>query len=321
MAASVPNLSSLLRQTGIEDHEEILRAAETTLKASKGDIETQHIKLTALLKLDRFDDAIRTLETGGDKLKQQARLEWAYALYKSGDPTRAADVAKEGAERGYKHVEAQARYRIEDFARAAELYKELSERLENDAEADLKINAGAVDAQLEWSGQGELVHKKKPGREDLEAFETAYNAACGSIARGELAQGEVLLKRAKGLCDALEDLTDDEKYAELLPITVQQVYVLSKQGRVHEAEKLAASIDTKEVPDVSTRHIACINNIVSASQSQNPFMVQRLIDFPLESLKPDTPFKHQTAVLQQNRYAWIFNHSNLAAWQHLHRQP
>lgn len=44
------------------------------------------------------------------------------------------------------------------------------------------------------------MQKKKPGREDLEAFETAYNAACGSIARGELGQGEVLLKRARGVC-------------------------------------------------------------------------------------------------------------------------
>ena len=42
------------------------------------------------------------------------------------------------------------------------------------------------------------MQKKKLGREDLEAFETAYNAACGSIARGELGQGEVLLKRARG---------------------------------------------------------------------------------------------------------------------------
>ena len=63
---------------------------------------------------------------------------------------------------------------------------------------DIKINSGATDAQLEWTGQGALVQKKKPGREDLEAFETAFNAACGSIGRGELGQGEVLLKRAEG---------------------------------------------------------------------------------------------------------------------------
>lgn len=38
---------------------------------------------------------------------------------------------------------------------------------------------------------------ERPLREDLEAFETAYNAACFNIAKGQLAQGEVLLNRAK----------------------------------------------------------------------------------------------------------------------------
>jgi hypothetical protein len=38
---------------------------------------------------------------------------------------------------------------------------------------------------------------KKPLREDLDAFESAYNAACGCIARGELSQADILLNRAK----------------------------------------------------------------------------------------------------------------------------
>lgn len=68
------------------------------------------------------------------------------------------------------------------------------------AEADdLCINRGAVDAQLQWAGNHDAVQNKRPGREDLEAFETAYNAACGSIARGELRQADMLLKRAKGM--------------------------------------------------------------------------------------------------------------------------
>ena len=70
--------------------------------------------------------------------------------------------------------------------------------MENE-ENDIRINSAATDAQLEWTKRGELVQKKKAGREDLEAFETAYNAACASLARGELGQGEVLLKRAKGV--------------------------------------------------------------------------------------------------------------------------
>lgn len=99
-------------------------------------------------------------------------------------------------------------YRLEDFARAAAIYKELAGNnavIENE-ENDLRINSGATDAQLEWQRQGYLAQERKPRREDLEAFETAYNAACGSIARGELGQGEVLLNRAKGTWMSLRSI-------------------------------------------------------------------------------------------------------------------
>ncbi|KAK5114805.1 hypothetical protein LTR85_010118 [Meristemomyces frigidus] len=303
MSSSVPTLTSLLKQTEIEDHAEVLKAADSTLKQSKGDRDAQHARVVALLKLDRFDDAIQSFAAGGEKLKEKARLEYAYALYKSGKPSEAAEIARQGVERGHRHVEAQASYRTEDFRRAAELYQQLASQLEDDAEADLRINTGAVDAQLEWAGQGELVHKKKRGREDMEAFETAYNAACGSIARGELGQGEVLLRRARGLCNALEDLNEEEKQAELLPITVQQVYVLSRQGRIAEAEKLAQGIDARRIPDVSTRHIAEVNSVAASGTSANPFLAQRLVAKDIESLKPDYPFHYQSSILKQNKHA------------------
>jgi signal recognition particle subunit SRP72 len=126
------------------------------------------------------------------------------------------------------------------------IYRELASESVEDEEYDIRINSGAVDAQLEWSGQGELAQKKKPAREDLEVFETAYNAACGSIARGELAQGEICLKRAKDLCNALEDLSDEEKAAELLPMTVQHVYILAQMGKLEDAEKMAKTIPIPE---------------------------------------------------------------------------
>ena len=91
-----------------------------------------------------------------------------------------------------------------------------------------------------------MAQKKKPSREDLEVFETAFNAACGSIARGELGQAEVCLKRAKDLCNALSDLSEAEKQSELLPISVQQVYVLTQLGKIDEAAQLAASIPFAE---------------------------------------------------------------------------
>jgi signal recognition particle subunit SRP72 len=81
---------------------------------------------------------------------------------------------------------------------AAEIYAQLFEDSETrDAENDLRINKAAIDAQLEWSGKGYLVRKKRHTKDDLEVFERSFNAACASIARGEFRQAEVLLNRAR----------------------------------------------------------------------------------------------------------------------------
>ena len=44
------------------------------------------------------------------------------------------------------------------------------------------------------------------------------------------------------LCEALDELTAKEKTAELLPITVQQIYVLSRLGKVEQAEELSKKL-------------------------------------------------------------------------------
>ncbi|KAF2150664.1 hypothetical protein K461DRAFT_259172 [Myriangium duriaei CBS 260.36] len=299
--ASTATLANLLRQGTIDDHDELLKAANATLKTSMSDLEAHHVKVVALLKLDRFEEAIHALEAGGDTLKERAKLEHAYALYKTGKPEEAARIAGSSNDRGSKHVEAQARYRSEDFKRAAELYSSLSNehgQVSNE-DVDLRINSSAVDAQLEWSHSGHLAKSKKPGRQDLEAFETAYNAACGCIARGELGQAEVLLKRSKDLCDALDDLSEDEKRAELLPITVQQVYVLTCLGRTEEAEKLGDAINKTEISDATSRTIAQVNSLANSSLD-NPFILQRHLQTSSQIPESDKPFAFQKSALQQN---------------------
>lgn len=240
------DLTSLLRQTHLDDHEDVLKASNGALKKAKTDTQAQHVKVVALLNLDRFDDAARVFEEGGEALKEQASLEYAYALYKTGKLDEAEKVARSSDQRGYKHVLAQTSYRAERFETTAELYAQLAAQGAHEEENDIRINSGAADAQLEWAGKGDLVQKKKPTREDIEGFEAAYNAACGSIARGELGQGEVLLKRAKDLCNALDDLSEEEKKAETLPILVQTVYVLTRQGKLQEAKTLADSLSIAE---------------------------------------------------------------------------
>jgi signal recognition particle subunit SRP72 len=245
-------LSSLLNSSSIDDHEEALKQANAELKKDKSNQDALHTRVVALLKLDRFDDALRALDDGGDKLAERCALEKAYALYKTGQLVEASKIV-EGPDiksRGIKHVAAQVAYRAEKFEDAAKIYKDLSVQagtIEGE-ENDLRINSSAVDVQLEWQGNGEKVEKsrKKPGREDLEAFETAYNAACGYIARGDLGAGSVLLKRARDLCEALDELSDEEKKAEVLPIMVQQAYVFTRIGRLEEAEALQKMINIPE---------------------------------------------------------------------------
>ena len=109
MTIPAKTLSALLQRTTITDHEEVLRACNASLKASRNDLETQYIKFIALLKLDRYDDALRVLVESGDRLIQRAGVERAYALYKVGELEEAKKVAR-GIEdrRGARHVEAQA---------------------------------------------------------------------------------------------------------------------------------------------------------------------------------------------------------------------
>ncbi|KAH6625748.1 hypothetical protein C7974DRAFT_337966 [Boeremia exigua] len=297
-------LSALLAQTSIEDHNEILRAANAEIKKNKNDIEAQHVKAIALLHLDDFEGALKVFEDVKE-LQQKSQFDYAYTLYKTGDAAKAVQVAQSlGAksDRKTQHILAQAAYRSENFAQAAKVYKELANHPVEDEAFDININSGAVDAQLEWTGQGELAQKKKPTREDLEAFETAFNAACGSISRGELAQGEVCLKRAKDLCNAVEDFTEEEKKAEILPITVQQVYVLTQMGKLDEAAQLAATIPLADIKDLSVRYIAQVNSIAASKEHSNPYLSHRLFHSSPKPPVTNQHFSFQANILQQDEY-------------------
>ncbi|KAI9737044.1 MAG: Signal recognition particle core component [Cirrosporium novae-zelandiae] len=297
------SLSDLLQGLDLDDPEEVIKKCNAALKKSKTDVEAQHHKVVALIKQDRYEDVLRVLADGGDKLKKQAALEHAYALYKTGELEEAEKISKEiEGHRGAKHVEAQANYRAEDFGRAAEIYEELLKD-PRDEDSDLRINKGAVDAQLEWQGKGELVEKKKATREDLEAFERAYNAACGCISRVEFVQAEILLKRAKALCTALDDLTDDEKTAELLPMQVQELLVLTRLNKKEEAEKLASSITLPSIPDASTRIIAQ-NNILASTKLTNPYLSHRLFNSTPTLPKSDYLFTYQISLRALNAYVF-----------------
>ncbi|RAL16097.1 signal recognition particle subunit SRP72 [Aspergillus homomorphus CBS 101889] len=300
------SLSSLLQRASIDDHDEVLQSANDALAKSKIDQHAQHIKIVALLKLDRYDDCLRVFEEAGDGLKKRAALEYAYVLYKSGQLEQAIEVVSGvTGDRGALHLEAQASYRAEKFRRAAELYEDLSKdgaSLSNE-ENDLRINAWATDAQLQWKGYPEFVRHNRPTRDDLEAFETVYNAACLSIAKGEFEQGELLLKRAKELCRTSEDLTPEDRDAELLPIAVQQLYVLLRQGKSEEAQSILEEISVKDIPEASTKKIAQTNATLARGASVNPYAFYKALNETPDSTDSDKLFDFQSNLTVGNSHA------------------
>ncbi|KAF2674266.1 hypothetical protein BT63DRAFT_408469 [Microthyrium microscopicum] len=296
MSAPRQDLASLLKQTNLNDHSEILKAANASLKKSKSDITAHHARLIALLLLERYDDAAKVAQDDSPKLKQST-WEWLYAGYQKDDLDHATLKSPQDQPRGLLHLRAQALYRAEKFTEAAEIYDELSNGPEAEAEEfDLKINKAAVEAQLEWSSPGNST--RKHSREDMDTFESAFNAACGCIARRDFVPAQILLKRAEQLCSSSDDLSDDIKKTELPPILIQQAYVLSTLGKHEEATKLCESLAINDISDLPTRHLAYVNYL--SSKETNPYLAHRgFYSTPAASSK-DRPFQFQKSILDSN---------------------
>jgi signal recognition particle subunit SRP72 len=107
--AGTQSITALLQKSTLDDHEGILKACDAALKKSKSDVTAQHVRAIALLKLDRYEDALDLFEKAGSAVQEKAPLEYAYALYKSGKLSEAAEKAAEVPDgRGARHVQAQA---------------------------------------------------------------------------------------------------------------------------------------------------------------------------------------------------------------------
>jgi signal recognition particle subunit SRP72 len=106
------SLASLLQRASIDDHEEVIQSCDAVLAKSKSDLKAQHIKVVALLKLDRYEEALKIFEAVGDGLKNSAGLEYAYASYKCGKLEEATEaLTRTASGRGASHLEAQVVWR------------------------------------------------------------------------------------------------------------------------------------------------------------------------------------------------------------------
>ncbi|KAF4969468.1 hypothetical protein FSARC_3326 [Fusarium sarcochroum] len=294
-------LSALLRQSSIQDHDEVLKAANAAIKANKSDADSQHTRIIALLKLDRFEDALRAIADSPLTIHSRIALEHAYALYKTGKLTEATSVLQSAGlekKRNLQHVAAQVAYRAERFDEACNIYSRLLDTDPAGEENDISINLRAAFAQSGWLGYSVA---DRVSVQDSDGFEMCYNAACAHIASGSLETAADLLQRASRLCDASDDLTEEDKQAEMRPILAQQAYVYAKLGKLKEALDLYNSLSstTDEDPDLA---LITGNNMVALEpKAENPYLVERRFSTATAKEKDAKLFKHQSDVLQRNK--------------------
>ncbi|CEI65736.1 hypothetical protein FVEN_g7581 [Fusarium venenatum] len=294
-------LSALLRQSSIHDHDEVLKAANAALKANKNDTDSQHTRVVALLKLDRFEDALRAIADGSPTLHSRIYLEHAYALYKTGKLDEATSVLQAAGlekKRSLQHIAAQVAYRAERFDEACNIYSRLLDTDPADEENDISINLRAALSQSSWLGYSVT---DRIVVQDSDGFELCYNAACAHIANGSLETAADLLQRASRLCDASDDLAEEDKQAEMRPILAQQAYVFAKLGKLKEALDLYSSLSTtkEEDPDLA---IILGNNLVALEpKTENPYLVERRFSTLTARKTHAKLFQHQSEILQRNR--------------------
>ncbi|KAL7813479.1 signal recognition particle subunit [Trichoderma gracile] len=293
-------LSALLRAADIQDHEQILEAANAAIKADKSDYAAHHTKVVALLKLDRFDDALRVISGGGIKLQASCILEQAYALYKTGKLTEASDLLESAGleRRGLRHVAAQVAYRAEKSHEAEAIYRNMLDTDAAGEESDLKINISAATAQSQWEGTPSASPAMSP--ESLDTFELCFNVACGELARGNTSRAASLLQRAAMLCDNSDELTDEEKKTELRSIRAQQAYLFAKIGKPSSALEVYEMLGPPTANDGRDFAIITQNNHFSLEAPGNPFLRQRKAESLMASAAQSDLFSYQSNILKRN---------------------
>jgi len=121
------------------------------------------------------------------------------------------------------------------------------------------------------------------------------------------------------LCRTSEDLTPEDKAEELLPISVQQLYVLIRQGKSAEAESVMQEIsidryemvhsildcltDSGSIAERSTKKIAQNNITVARGTPENPFLLHKALHQSPDTTNADKLFDYQNNIIMNNSHS------------------
>lgn len=237
-----------------------VKLTDQILAIAPGDEDALRCKIVALIKDDRFGDAVSAIQSSRSP-PEDFHFFKAYCLYKQNKLNEALE-SLEKHERNDETMllESQILYRLGKMDACLDIYQKLQK-----SKIDmLEINsvAALVMAGRSSEVQGWLDSFRVKA---TSSFELAYNTACSLIQRNKYTEAEQLLLSARriGQESLMEDNWPDEDIEnELSPIAVQLGYVQQLLGRKQDAIEAYVDMIKRDMADESSIAVA-VNNLVS----------------------------------------------------------
>jgi hypothetical protein len=117
--ASNVNLSELLSRLSLaassNDFDRLLQVSNDVLKSSSTNALAAKQKILALIKLDKYKDALTFLEESTFLDRKEIVLEHGFCLYKLGRGIEAEKVLEQGSGRAVEHIQAQNVFLMKTF--------------------------------------------------------------------------------------------------------------------------------------------------------------------------------------------------------------
>ncbi|KAJ7957619.1 Signal recognition particle subunit SRP72 [Quillaja saponaria] len=243
------------------EFDQAAKIADQVLSIAPGDEDALRCKVVALIKEDRIEDALLTIQSS---MKPPAEFSFfkAYCLYRQNKLDEALESLKaQESSSATMLLESQILYRLGKMDACMDIYQKLQKsKIES---LEINLVAGLVTAGRASEVQGSVeALRVKP----TSSFELAYNTACSLIERNKYTDAEQLLLSARriGQETLMEDnLPDDDIEIELAPIAVQLAYVQQLLGRKQEAVEAYSDIIKRDLADESSIAVA-VNNLIAS---------------------------------------------------------
>ncbi|KAG5513565.1 hypothetical protein PMAC_000997 [Pneumocystis sp. 'macacae'] len=275
------------------DHQEVIKLSDRIQEFSLSDIKSEKSKVIALIKLDRYKEALQIIF---NKLSPKKTLfETAYCLFMVEKFKESLNYIKENNERNILHVKAQITYQMGQIVEAIQLYQKLIKdpyRIENE---DFDLNVNLLAAQV-TSSSIEVCNDPAI----CQSLDYRFNIGCHLIHKKEYDKAKTLFELSKDIEQCLSSVSKEDVESRIHPILIQLAYIYSSMGQEQEALNIYEDLMKKSRHIDPIIKLIAINNFFSIKPNTNPYLAFCSINSALSNIKLSKLTYFQNKIISKN---------------------